>query len=963
MKIRKKNRAMSLLITLAFIVIITILVVGFAETVRLSRPAAASFLERTRADQFARAGVEQVIGILNQQTGDTNKNWISQPGMLITGAANDDASTSVDERKVLSVVTPLFSGSASTNVPSDSILTPVNINVPIYRDPGSRLITDRKDSGGNAMSMPLSWVYVRQSGALDTNASPALSTNDPIVGRYAYWADDESSKINYNIAWGKSGNTNSPGHPTRVELSALTNFTQATADVLHAFVTNSSPGFNFFNTPLDARRIEKASGGAGVATALKANKFEVTHYNHDPNTTFFNEPRIVLTTKPNRAGWTKATNGPYAGQWVGVNGLNWDDGGQPRYLRILRDPEDTRDPGQSYTNAIEPSRLSETIAMMSWGSSLSDTNSGYLRRTDWPMVSGTGSFQSKYFSAYPTSTSPNGVMAQTSRLAQLAVNVIDYVRAKESTNPVVYPIIGYFDQTQTDLKKAFVYSPNGAASNGYWGLTRMPYITEIGVAYREWTNATSFIPPGTNYLSPAITNTSMYLCFKVEVHLPKNYGISSYNLTNMFLTIQGVNSNATKWKANLPQYNSDSHRIDPSEMLDNGLSTVVTNGQYVTITRLIATANTSSNAMVTNVGPARFGLSTAYGNSHYEIVPGVSGYTPGFAVDTNQAVALDNILSYEVDDPRVNMHPGDWAKVPVNSFGKKNSRNTVGTPVPNTMPDVDSDGGMISDASFYMPPPAGAKFTRADGTIDDNSATGAGGQVSSVGELGYIHTGYEPCAIFNSQTMPAGTPWRTLRLQPNRYLGTSVVPDWAFMDLFTAPVAPPNAYNAYVYAPHTTGFGGRVNVNSKAEPFGLSRIAPLAAVFQNGTYDSTAPNSKLSAGDALGLASNIYNRILAADGKQYGNANAYDSAGEIVEIKGIADNGEKSEELIRNSANLLTARGNVFSVYSIGQALKQSPGGKLSLLGEQRVQVIVERYQDASGVVRFSPAYVRNLTP
>ncbi|MFZ4600061.1 MAG: type IV pilus modification PilV family protein, partial [Terrimicrobiaceae bacterium] len=210
----RTTQGMSLLIVLAFIVIISVLVVGFSESMRLLRPASASHLERARADQFAWSGIERVIATLNQQTADTNRNWATQPGQLITGSLTNDPSTTVDERKVLSQVVPLHSGTAVST--ADPVLAPPNLNVVTYRDPTSHLLTEKLDASGNATTMQVAWIYVRQSGATDTNAAPVISANDPIVGRYAYWTDDESSKINYNIAWGRAGNTNAPGHPTRI---------------------------------------------------------------------------------------------------------------------------------------------------------------------------------------------------------------------------------------------------------------------------------------------------------------------------------------------------------------------------------------------------------------------------------------------------------------------------------------------------------------------------------------------------------------------------------------------------------------------------------------------------------------------------------------------------------------------------------------------------------------------------
>ena len=97
---------------------------------------------------------------------------------------------------------------------------------------------------------------------------------------------------------------------------------------------------------------------------------------------------------------------------------------------------------------------------------------------------------------------------------------------------------------------------------------------------------------------------------------------------------------------------------------------------------------------------------------------------------------------------------------------------------------------------------------------------------------------------------------------------------------------------------------------------------------------------------------------------------AYDTPGELCEIKMIGDQGEAGEDLVRQISSLTCTRGDVFSVYSIGQALQQSSSGKLVVTAEQRQQSMVERYvadKDTPSAqddqVRFRTVYVRNLTP
>ena len=126
----------------------------------------------------------------------------------------------------------------------------------------------------------------------------------------------------------------------------------------------------------------------------------------------------------------------------------------------------------------------------------------------------------------------------------------------------------------------------------------------------------------------------------------------------------------------------------------------------------------------------------------------------------------------------------------------------------------------------------------------------------------------------------------------------------------------------------------------------------------------------MTASTAETTASNIYNFVTAQHGTLYNYPNAYISQGEVCEIAGVADGGEQSEELVRQIGSLTTARTGVFTIYSVGQALKQTPSGQLTITAEQRTQTMVERVSASVGtsgtnpaVVDFRPVYYRSLTP
>lgn len=370
----------------------------------------------------------------------------------------------------------------------------------------------------------------------------------------------------------------------------------------------------------------------------------------------------------------------------------------------------------------------------------------------------------------------------------------------------------------------------------------------------------------------------------------------------------------------------------------------------------------------------------------------------------------DEMHSIEVDDPRTGVSPAMWVRndgaqanppKPPNTFGNPNSISTVNTfgSINATLPKPDrTQAKRFSDASLYMPPPAGQKITYPDGTVDDNTL----GRVTSIGELGYVFTGADPLAGCQTAALTSGTPttlipgitdknynvpWRSLYLQANDDPIPAPLPDWVFMDLFEVPQINSNERVRNMpsdklettdsisdpTSPWYTSFGsnlrGKLNVNTHPEPFDTSRKAGLRALLVGAR--PTAAGAPLTPSQAAILADSIYERDYGTKGTKYGQEKVFDTPGEICEIKGIADTGEESEQLVRELGSLTASRGEVFTVYTVGQALKETPDGKLTIAAEQRQHAIVERYRDYNGtlsdlsddVIKLRTVYCRNLYP
>lgn len=1138
----------AIVITLLFVSLLTVLVVGFMETTRFDRSVSDTHLERTRATSLARMGIDNSVAILARETRDPARNWVTQPGLLIVGAESDTSGTAEDERKVLTSEVLLSTGAPSNLSGSPQTVSyPPNLNIQSLTDqnPPTYLIDDRPDQTGKAPELRVRWLYVRAdgtyelprkdlpigasfddgSGTIEKNLpieNPPLDKANPIVGRFAYWVDDESTKVNLNLAWKRSPkpglplsptvNAAAPAHASQVSLLALQTaeggpyLTESLADLLQGARPKFDADGNilsgrYFNSFADARQVD-----AQLAKALNHNKFQVTHYNHDPDTTFFGEDRILLTTNRNLVPHIKD---PATGRIIYLR----------KFLDILRDdlPDNAKtfdptfgpelDPGNKFhiaarqddfslASATDPASRDQQLVPDILGAP--ETAGGaavnkfdrtvkmlvnYLKRKDWPIAPGK-SFANKF---YYNPDKPNDVPSDT-RLAQLAINIISYVCARESpeqfSSTLRFGLNGYLNEFT--LHNDFT----AGHANSFQAVARTPMVTEFA-AVMEKTPVT-FPPTVTGH---ATDQYYFRQTLRWELYLPESYGPTGLNLVpdtsanpgpgslpGCWISMTGMRggiintaggtypnswyifpdgyagkltqfrnwadvppyekgpmvppwNNVESYKGRLPNVSTASLRIFQRDIVSGGTDsqgnpsstgTWLWPGRYLVVEKVIYQAVSKGNPVKPPVVPntaydVRVSFSaSARSDDRGHIEPTYSGGPPKvwdadnrhslygtiapqstakrYVVAKQDTIDWAAVPSLEVDDPRAALSPVDWRlnKNGGNTLGSKNSWSSLGqTPsgLAAGTPQQDTDiGGTISDASFILPPPAGTKVTLKDGRVIDNTL----GRVTSVGELGYVHTGNES----DPSVVAGSVPWRTFRLQPNQYKTSDTakirerdIPDWVLMDLFDVPrvnsnkrvpnTAVPLVENnvddpsMVLHTPHGTSVGGRVNVNSKSTPFELERKTGLFAVFKD------APHLR-SGQDAETLSANIYERNLAAatgdgsQGKIYGypgpdssQPNTYDTPGEICEIAGIADGGEASEDLVRDVIGLTTARGGVFGIYTVGQSLKQSPTGQLVVTGEQRQHAIVERYVDNRGTpaapeddaVNFRTVYFRTLTP
>jgi uncharacterized protein (TIGR02600 family) len=234
-----------LLLVLACLLIITVLAVAFLQAAGTERRSSSVFQATAETQQLSDTVVNLVEGEITAATqSGQNNSWASQPGAIWTftntGALNQiyrlyswNSMTDSSATDFLgtdasgttggdpSQLTSWYTGPAwvDLNAPATSTEgTASGLTYPIV-DPGLQVdgfgILSNKPSGpnNNGAPMPVQWLYVLKDGTIipvpkgATGTKITWTTNaptpaNPIVGRIAYWTDDDTCKININTAGG-----------------------------------------------------------------------------------------------------------------------------------------------------------------------------------------------------------------------------------------------------------------------------------------------------------------------------------------------------------------------------------------------------------------------------------------------------------------------------------------------------------------------------------------------------------------------------------------------------------------------------------------------------------------------------------------------------------------------------------------------------------------------------------------
>ena len=405
---------------------------------------------------------------------------------------------------------------------------------------------------------------------------------------------------------------------------------------------------------------------------------------------------------------------------------------------------------------------------------------------------------------------------------QIAANIVDYI----NTN-----------NTPTD-SSANWHDPNQPQ---YLGLKVTPYLNELVV-----TNTISAVVlgPGTNlYTYSWSTSVELWNMYPTTYTNPAAMEVS---LSGMPVFSTSFSTGPSAWSNSLDAVIScTSLPNNPIPAGPNSYPVVATSGS-IDYTNILTTAGG------TDPGPlASFsiiptaGVTAIYrspqGRVDYAIIR-MTNATVNFPPLPfgNQTYVFDSACN----DPRVKPVSYNWtALINTSTLGGPNT----GVLTPNvTQGLIPGDGDMSCHANINQ-----------------------SGSLSSVGQLGYIHTGF---------------PWRTFRLQPQGALGMQAAdpspPDWLILDLFSTT--------------NSASVPGRININAQVKYLtGVSaatRSAPVQALVGS-PLGPLGPAGAPLVGQTNNILSNVWASATPPSWPSpfQSFTNVYAFVGQICEVSKISD--------------------------------------------------------------------------
>jgi hypothetical protein len=246
------HRAGSALIsTLLVIVVLSIIVVAFLQSMSIERQTARSYLNKYRAELAAQAGqsiattqlcrlmaANPYHGIGYMYAPNTTAPTATSPLYTVLYGAPAGASPSPTPHYLLSIPST-GDPTQSTDDPSGKQLSnmdetnSISINRKSNNSDTSGWMGSPVDSSGaqTYRECRAPWIYILKDPASPHQPNPIASNYNPYIARYAFWVEDETSKLNLLTVGNSkgSGGAFQPPPPTNLADSSSTSYQDAIA--------------------------------------------------------------------------------------------------------------------------------------------------------------------------------------------------------------------------------------------------------------------------------------------------------------------------------------------------------------------------------------------------------------------------------------------------------------------------------------------------------------------------------------------------------------------------------------------------------------------------------------------------------------------------------------------------------------------------------------------------------------
>ena len=943
---RGNSSGAALVLTLLIVALLTVVVVGFNASTRTEQMAARNYSYQVVADQMADLATEQAVASLRAAlTNAARSGYATAPGMLVP----------------LGKSTPI--GLYSSN--STDVSTPQS--------------TDAEFA---------SWITGRSSpqpGFQDVETSAGGSNQ--VVGRYAYFVDDETTKISLNSASGgiAAGGTNFFDRPFAIGVVPPL-ASAAGALTSYAAATNVAAPSYFF-VPRQARALN------GRATAADWDLWL-------PVLTTIQDTRLGAPFTSDVGGLSGlnglGTRSPWGEERVNINQVAISDAGVNEIARALTNAKvdslftyqgEVRGFGFKYTNLV-PQIAANLLALRSawWsptyfaggnnfappqGATLSfplghslDTYPAGFSVTNWPRPSGTtlpsgpptspGTLKKtfgipqSYFGAVPfpmlTEISPSVVYGWT---ASNTMTVRVYLTL-EFFNPypinynanapgVVAGIVAQIDKARFRLTQdppANVWrGPDGSAARVTPHNDQPDWNPGFSGVWDPWGAGD---PNGLDAGVSRVVDPAS----GIKIWPLPNVAAFSYATEFLFFDVSFVEDNDT---ARLP---------GPVYCIIDSIRLLQNTNDPRTIRDWVS-GHDFFNALAERAsGPAQFAIPVdpAPGGSFVESSPTnpIPNGTAGFAVAAPQPG-----LSMAKRDPRMRtpLAAGkEWYDEDQPSWAwVANQGESLGAANPGLAPAAFAPGANVplpGDQDFAQnvlsasfPPMVGGRYP---GLLNS-------GAYRDASDIGKIYT---------------GVPWRTLSLaaQTEGELRAPAIPDWVVLDIFSVAEPP--------LAPLVAAVPVNPNARGQASGGGFGLTERVAATMRSRSQPI------LGSGPAAQVAEQIANQRWSSSFLPPGSTNSWSSvrkgfgfptnaillASEIAEIAFVADFGaapmlSTNETRLSGFYPLLSTASRFFSVFARGEAVT-SRRGKNEIMAVSRKKTFLEALVDPdSGAVRIEKLF------